>query len=63
MNLIIIGHPDKESFCYNGILKAIIKWFDYWSQEYEIIYLYEDKILPSRWYKNQEEVKEYRYLC
>ena len=48
MNLIIIGHPDKESFCYNGILKTITKRFDYWSEEYEIIDLYEDKIrLPD----------------
>ena len=22
-NLIIIGHPDKQSFCYNGIFKTI----------------------------------------
>ena len=22
-NLIIIGHPDKKSFCYNGIMKTI----------------------------------------
>ena len=22
-NLIIIGHPDKRSFCYNGIMKTI----------------------------------------
>ena len=22
-NLIVIGHPDKRSFCYNGIMKTI----------------------------------------
>jgi putative NADPH-quinone reductase len=22
-NLIIIAHPDKRSFCYNGIMKTI----------------------------------------
>ena len=22
-NLIVIGHPDKKSFCYNGILKTL----------------------------------------
>ena len=62
MNLIIIGHPDKKSFCYNGILKTITKRFDYWSQEYEIIDLYEDKFSPSRWYKNQEEVKPVTFI-
>ena len=24
-NLVIIGHPDKNSFCYNGIYKTIKK--------------------------------------
>jgi hypothetical protein len=62
MNLIIIGHPDKASFCYNGILKTITKRFDYWSQEYKVIDLYEDKFSPSRWYKNQEDVKKYQDL-
>ena len=23
-NLVIKGHPDKKSFCYNGIFKTII---------------------------------------
>jgi NAD(P)H dehydrogenase (quinone) len=62
MNLIIIGHPDKASFCYNGILKTITKRFDYWSQEYKVIDLYEDKFSPSRWYKNQNDVKKYQDL-
>ena len=22
-NLIVVGHPDKKSFCYNGIFKTI----------------------------------------
>ena len=22
-NLVIIGHPEKDSFCYNGIFKTI----------------------------------------
>jgi putative NADPH-quinone reductase len=22
-NLIVIGHPNKDSFCYNGIMKTI----------------------------------------
>ena len=23
-NLIVIGHPDEKSFCYNGIFKTIV---------------------------------------
>ena len=60
MNLIIIGHPDKASFCYNGILNTMKKRFEYWSQDYEVIDLYEDKFSPSRWYKNQNDVKKYQ---
>tara|TARA_Y200000002_G_scaffold383267_1_gene404608 strand:+ start:2046 stop:2639 length:594 start_codon:yes stop_codon:yes gene_type:complete len=62
MNLIIIGHPDKSSFCYNGILKTMTKRFEYWSQDYKVIDLYEDKFSPSRWYKNQNDVKKYQDL-
>ena len=39
-NLIIIGHPDKNSFCYNGIFKTIVKEFKESSNEIEIIDLY-----------------------
>ena len=39
-NLIIIGHPDKNSFCYNGIFKTIVKEFKDSSNEFEIIDLY-----------------------
>ena len=62
MNLIIIGHPDKSSFCYNGILKTMTKRFEYWSQDYKVIDLYQDKFSPSRWYKNQNDVKKYQDL-
>ena len=24
-HLVVIGHPDKKSFCYNGIFKTITK--------------------------------------
>jgi len=61
-NLIVIGHPDKNSFCYNGILQTIIKRLEYWGEEYHVIDLYEEKFSPSRWYKNQEQVKEYQKL-
>ena len=62
MNLIIIGHPDKSSFCYNGILNTMTKRFEFWSQDYKVIDLYQDKFSPSRWYKNQNDVKKYQDL-
>lgn len=61
-NLIVIGHPDKESFCYNGILQTIVKRLEYWGEEYHTIDLYEEKFSPSRWYKNQKDVKKYQKL-
>ena len=39
-NLIIIGHPDKDSFCYNGIFKTIVKELKVGSNEIEILDLY-----------------------
>ena len=39
-SLIIIGHPDKDSFCYNGIFKTIINELKESSKEIEIIDLY-----------------------
>ena len=39
-NLIIIGHPDKDSFCYNGIFKTIVEELKETSNEVEIIDLY-----------------------
>ena len=32
------------------------------SQDYKVIDLYEDKFSPSRWYKNQNDVKKYQDL-
>jgi len=42
--LIIIGHPNKKSFCYNGIFKTILREMKKHTQQYEIIDLYEDKL-------------------
>ena len=39
-NLIIIGHPDKNSFCYNGIFKTVLSELQNKSEEIEIIDLY-----------------------
>tara|TARA_Y100001933_G_C18840509_1_gene497344 strand:+ start:269 stop:853 length:585 start_codon:yes stop_codon:yes gene_type:complete len=39
-NLIIIGHPDKNSFCYNGIFKTVLNELQSKSEEIEVIDLY-----------------------
>lgn len=61
-NLIVIGHPNKESFCYNGIKKTIEETLRDNGDEVYIIDLYGDKFSPSRWYKNEKTVKSYQDL-
>ena len=39
-NLIVIGHPDKNSFCYNGIFKTIKSEIEIRNEDLEIIDLY-----------------------
>ena len=49
-NLIIIGHPDEKSFCYNGIFKTIQKTLlesDYLN-EIQVIDLYRDSFQRPR---------------
>jgi putative NADPH-quinone reductase len=49
-NLIVVGHPDKESFCYNGIFKTIQKTLlesDYLN-EIQVIDLYRDDFSRPR---------------
>ena len=44
-NLIVVGHPDEKSFCYNGIFKTIKKTLleeDGYLNEIEVIDLYRD---------------------
>jgi putative NADPH-quinone reductase len=40
-NLIIIGHPNKQSFCYNGIMKTIK---DTLTSNKEEVYVIEERI-------------------
>ena len=50
-NLIIIGHPDEKSFCYNGIFKTIQKTLlenDDYLNEIEVIDLYRDSFQRPR---------------
>jgi len=42
-NLIIIAHPDKQSFCYNGIFKTIQNTLVDNKENVEVIDLYEEK--------------------
>ena len=47
-NLIIIGHPDKESFCYNGIFNTILNQIKLSKQQCEVIDLYRDSFTRPR---------------
>ena len=43
-HLIIIGHPDKKSFCYNGIFSTIVRELEDNNETFKIIDVYEDKL-------------------
>ena len=47
-NLIIIGHPDKESFCYNGVFKTIHKEILKSKENLKVIDLYRDSFTRPR---------------
>ena len=57
-HLVVIGHPDKTSFCYNGIFKTITKQLKDNNEVFEIIDVYEDKLHRDR----EELIKEYKKL-
>jgi len=57
-HLIIIGHPDQKSFCYNGIFKTIIRQMRKYKENYKVIDLYEDKLHNDR----GDLIKEYQSL-
>ena len=52
-HLVVIGHPDRESFCYNGIFKTITKELEDNNETFEVIDVYEDKL-----HRNREELIE-----
>jgi len=58
-NLIIIGHPNKDSFCYNGILKTIEKEFSQAKENIWVIDLYEENY---SFIFSKDKVKEYKEL-
>lgn len=47
-NLIVISHPDKKSFCYNGIYKTILKTLKDNSEDIQVLDLYRDDYSQSR---------------
>tara|TARA_B100000927_G_scaffold194400_1_gene156844 strand:- start:441 stop:1025 length:585 start_codon:yes stop_codon:yes gene_type:complete len=47
-SLIIIGHPETNSFCYNGIFKTILEELKKSSSEIEIIDLYRSSFARPR---------------
>ena len=47
-NLIIIGHPNTESFCYNGIYTTIREELKINKEEVEVIDLYRDSFKRPR---------------
>ena len=47
-NLIIVGHPEKDSFCYNGIFKTIKNSILSKGQDLKVIDLYSDSFTRPR---------------
>ena len=47
-NLIVIGHPDKNSFCYSGIFETVQDELENAKEEIEIIDLYRDSFTRPR---------------
>ena len=57
-HLIVVGHPDKDSFCYNGIFKTIIRQLNRHKENYKIIDLYRDSFTRPR----KELIQSYKEL-
>jgi NAD(P)H dehydrogenase (quinone) len=47
-NLIVIAHPDQNSFCYNGIYKTILSELENAGEEVEVADLYADSFARPR---------------
>ena len=58
-NLIIIAHPDKKSFCYNGIYKTIYNTLTNSKENVDVIDLYEEKFNV---FGDQEKTNSYKAL-
>ena len=58
-NLIIIGHPDKRSFCYNGIMKTIQQTLKENKEETYVLDLYKENITFEF---TKDKIKKYKDL-
>ena len=58
-HLVVIGHPNEKSFCYNGIMKTIKRELQKHDEEIEIIDLYRDNFHSSH---RKELIKRYKKL-
>ena len=56
-NLVVVGHPDQKSFCYNGIYKTIMEQLE--GEEVRSIDLYRDKFHSE---DRKELIKGYQDL-
>jgi len=57
-NLIVVGHPNEDSFCYNGIFKTIKRELKKNKEEIEIVDLYRDSFSRPR----TDLIKKYQEL-
>ena len=57
-NLIVIGHPDKKSFCYNGIFKTIKGEIEKSDENLKIIDLYNEPFSDPK----KEIIEKYQKL-
>ena len=58
-NLIIIAHPNTESFCYNGIMKTIRETLETNKEEVYLLDLYRENVTFEF---GEDKVKEYKGL-
>ena len=58
-NLIVIGHTNEKSFCYNGIMKTIKRELQKHDEKIEIIDLYRDNFHSSH---RKDLIKRYKKL-
>jgi NAD(P)H dehydrogenase (quinone) len=59
-NLIVIAHPDKNSFCYNGIMRTIKEMLEQNREEVYVIDLYRNSSGLCQF--NNDEVSKYKGL-
>ena len=56
--LIVVGHPNKQSFCWNGIYKTATRQMRKHKQSYRVVDLYRDNFEQPR----KDLIKKYQEL-